>query len=197
MIRLHQAFCDYCSTIEGESELSRNKPRLHTIIFVPSIFVPSHFQCIKAIWQVLTEQATETLVLGIVISHLDYCNAILCDLPNIDISRFQVIQNMCAKLVKGTTKYASNDEALYQLHWLPVWQRIKFKILTLVNKCLNCEAPTYLENLLTHHPCTRQGLQSQWMVKRLVVPRVHRPCGTPLVEPTTELYQVHWITRTV
>ena len=23
-IRLHQAFCDYCSTIEGESELSRN-----------------------------------------------------------------------------------------------------------------------------------------------------------------------------
>ena len=27
MIRLHQAFCDYCSTIEQESELSRNKHR--------------------------------------------------------------------------------------------------------------------------------------------------------------------------
>ena len=35
---------------------------------------------IKAIWQVLTEQATETLVLGTVMSHLDYCYAILCDL---------------------------------------------------------------------------------------------------------------------
>ena len=92
-------------------------------------------------------------------SHLAYCNAILFDLPNIDISRFQVIQNMCAKLVKGTTKYTSNDEALYQLHWLAVLQRIKFKILTLVHKCIDCEAPTYLENLLIHHPCTRQGLQ--------------------------------------
>ena len=107
-------------------------------------------------------------------SHLDYCNAILCDLPNIDISGFQVIQNMCAKLVKGTTEYTSNDEALYQLHWLPVQQRIKFKILTPVHKCINGEVPTYLENLLIHHPCTRQGLQSQSMVKRLVVPRVHR-----------------------
>ena len=28
MIRLCQAFCDYCSTIEGESELSRNKHRI-------------------------------------------------------------------------------------------------------------------------------------------------------------------------
>ena len=27
VIRLCQAFCDYCSTIEGESELSRNKHR--------------------------------------------------------------------------------------------------------------------------------------------------------------------------
>ena len=45
-----------------------------------------NFQRIKAIWQVLTKQAMETLVLGTVMSHLDYCNAILCDLPNTDIS---------------------------------------------------------------------------------------------------------------
>ena len=79
-----------------------------------------NFQRIKAIPRVLTEQATETLVLGTVMSHLDYCNAILCDLPNTDISRLQAIQNMCAKLVKGATKYTSNEEVLYQLHWLPI-----------------------------------------------------------------------------
>ena len=53
-----------------------------------------NFRRIKAIRRVRTERATETLVLGIVMSHLDCCNAILCDLPNIDISRFQVIQNI-------------------------------------------------------------------------------------------------------
>ena len=46
MIRLCQAFCDYCSTIEGESELSRNwcriryQPTTHPIYTF--IFVPSH-----------------------------------------------------------------------------------------------------------------------------------------------------------
>ena len=115
-------------------------------------------QRIKAIRQVLTEQATETLVLGTVMSHLDYCNVVLCDLPNTDISWLQAIQNMCAKLVKGAAKYSSNMEVLYQLHWLPVQQRIKFKILTLVHKCINGEAPTYLQNLLIHNPGARQGL---------------------------------------
>ena len=133
-----------------------------------------NFQRIKAIRQVLTEQVMETLVLGTVMSHLDYCNAILCDLPNTNISRLQAIQNMCAKLVKGATKYTSNEEVLYQLHWLPIRQRIKFKILTLVHKCINCQAPMYLQNLLIQHPGARQGLRSQSMVKRLVVPRVQR-----------------------
>ena len=32
VILLHQAFCDYCSTIEGEPELSRNK---HRTIYEP------------------------------------------------------------------------------------------------------------------------------------------------------------------
>ena len=34
IILLHQAFCDYCSTIEGESELSGNK---HRTIYQPPI----------------------------------------------------------------------------------------------------------------------------------------------------------------
>ena len=117
-----------------------------------------NFQRIKAIQRVLTEQATETLVLGTVMSHLDYCNAILCDFPNTDISWLQAIQNMCAKLVKGATKYTSNEEVLYQLHWLPIRQRIKFKILTLVHRCINCQALMYLQNLLIQHPGARQGL---------------------------------------
>ena len=45
-----------------------------------------NFQQIKAIQQVLTEQAMETIVLGTVMSYLDCCNAIHHDLPNIDIS---------------------------------------------------------------------------------------------------------------
>ena len=47
MITLHPAFCDYCSTIEGESELSRNTHRttVHqvTILYHIPISAPSHW----------------------------------------------------------------------------------------------------------------------------------------------------------
>ena len=49
----------------------------------------------------LTKDAANTLALGLVISHLDYCNAILVGLPDTDISCLQRIQNICAKTVLG------------------------------------------------------------------------------------------------
>ena len=47
----------------------------------------------------------------------------------------------------------ADDTQLYMtfaLHWLPIEQRIVFKINLLTSKCLNNEVPKYLQNLLTH-----------------------------------------------
>ena len=57
------------------------------------------FQKIKLIRRYLTKDAATTLVLGLVISHIDYCSSILYGLPDCDINKFQRIQNMSAKLV--------------------------------------------------------------------------------------------------
>ena len=54
----------------------------------------------------LTKDVATTLVLGLVISHLDYCNSILYGLPDCDINKFQRIQNMSAKLVLQCKKVA-------------------------------------------------------------------------------------------
>ena len=56
-----------------------------------------NIQCFKNIRHLLTQEATETLVLGTVISHLDYCNGILACLLDVDISRMQFVQNIAAK----------------------------------------------------------------------------------------------------
>ena len=45
-------------------------------------------------------------------SHPDYSNALLYVLPEKTIKRYQEIQNMCAKLVLGRSKYSSSTEAL-------------------------------------------------------------------------------------
>ena len=47
---------------------------------------------------------------------------------------------------------------LQQLHWLPVKQRIVFKVLTLTYKALSGECPAYLADLINVQQTGRTGL---------------------------------------
>ena len=38
---------------------------------------------------------------------------------------------------------------LRRLHWLPIRKRIEFKILVIIYKCVNSQAPDYLSNLIS------------------------------------------------
>lgn len=107
-----------------------------------------NYMRIKSIRQYLTKEATEILVLSLVMSHLDYCNVILYGIAQCDIQKMQRIQNMCAKLVLSRSRYDSSKQALYDLHWLPVKARITFKILTFMYSCSVGNAPGYLTELL-------------------------------------------------
>ena len=63
---------------------------------------------------------------------------------------------------------------LNRLHWLPVKERIQFKILLYVFKCLNGHAPSYLASCFTHYHQTRTGLRSAQDSTRLSVPKFRR-----------------------
>ena len=114
-----------------------------------------NLQCIHIIRQYLTQDTTQTLVLGIGMSHLDYSNTIFSGLPDKDMANLQRIQNACAKLVLQKDKLASSTECLCALHWLSIRERIDYKILTLVFKSLNNQAPVYLQDLLCECPKRR------------------------------------------
>ncbi len=58
------------------------------------------------------------------------------------------IQNTAARILTRTPKFEHISPILQDLHWLPVAQRIKFKILLLTFKCLHNLAPEYLSDLL-------------------------------------------------
>ena len=129
---------------------------------------------IKGIRNYLTKEAAETLVLSMAILHLDYCNGILTLVPDVDIKHMQLVQNIAAKLVLGKSKSDSSSQCLRELHWLPIKQRIQYKILCLVHKCLDCKAPKYLQDLLVHYPYEerRRGLRCEFQqARRLVEPR--------------------------
>ena len=129
-------------------------------------------QRIKLIRHLLDVEAAHTLVRGLVLSHLDYVNAILIGLPNITIRKLQLVQDAAARVVINE-KGKSAKQCRQQLHWLPIRQRIQHKILSLVFKTLKGEAPLYLQSLLTKMQPRSMGLRSTDATNKLVVPIGH------------------------
>ena len=60
------------------------------------------------------------------------------------IQRLQAVQNSAARLVTGTRRRDHISPVLRQLHWLPVRQRVTFKLAVLVFKALHGLARRYL-----------------------------------------------------
>jgi len=59
---------------------------------------------------------------------LDYCNSLLFGMTNDLCQWLQGIQNAAARLVTGTGHCEHIMQVLCQLHWLPVQQRVEFKL---------------------------------------------------------------------
>ena len=71
-----------------------------------------------------------------------------------NISRLQHTQNTLARVVAGNHTPCSSLATLSKVHWLPVHDRIKFKIVTMTHKAIHTGNPQYLANLVEWHiPC--------------------------------------------
>jgi len=92
-------------------------------------------------------------------SRLDYCNALPYGVADGLFRRLQSVQNAAARLVSGLRRRDHTRPTLLCLHWLPVRQRVLFKIAVLVYQCLNGLAPSYMyladdcQLVSDVHPC--------------------------------------------
>ncbi len=88
---------------------------------------------IKKIRPFLSENASQLLVQALVLSRLDYCNA-LAGLPASSIKPLQLIQNAATRLIFNEPKRMHVTPLFINLHWLPIAARIKFKALMFAYK---------------------------------------------------------------
>ena len=143
---------------------------------VNSICRSAYFELrrISTIRHLLTFEAAKTLVCSLVLSRLDYCNALLVDVPETLIDKLQKVQNSAARVIFKIRRREHITPYLKQLHWLPITARIKYKISSLCFRSLtDPQFPTYLSDLLLVYDPNRQ-LRSTSDNRALRVPKTRR-----------------------
>ena len=82
---------------------------------------------INTIRHYLTDDANKTLVVSLILSHIDcclYCNSVLAGLPQSLVGKLQKVQNCVASHVVHAPSHVHVTAILRHLHWLPVTAQI-------------------------------------------------------------------------
>jgi len=90
----------------------------------------------------LTEDAATTMVHAFVTSRVDYYNSVPHRVRD-NVQPLQNVLNAAAQIILRKQKFDHiTIDVRDRLHWLPVQQRIEYKVCVLVYKCLHQAAPT-------------------------------------------------------
>ena len=107
-----------------------------------------HLRNITRIRRFIDKDTCHHAVRSLVLSRLDYCNGLLSSVPKSHILRLQRLQNWAARIIFIVDRRHESSPLLKTLHWLPVKQRITYRLLLYVYKALNGLAPMYISNCL-------------------------------------------------
>jgi len=94
------------------------------------------------------EEVTKRLVTALVLSRLDYCNAVLAGLPESTIRPLQRVQNAAACLITDTKPSDHINPVLMPLHWLPIKSRLLYKLCLLMHLIHTNQQPAYMAKMV-------------------------------------------------
>ena len=120
---------------------------------------------ISSIKSCLSKSNLETFVHAFISSHLDYCNIIYIGLPRKLLSKLQKLQNAAIRLIFKVRARHPVSSLYFKLHWLNIDQRITFKALLFVYKCVNGLAPNVLKALVKIRNSESLTLQTTYFPK--------------------------------
>ncbi len=104
---------------------------------------------VSRIRKCLTKDSCISIFHAFITSRLDYCNTLLVGLPDCAWP--------AARVVTFTRKFSHITPVLCDLHWLPVTERISFKVLLLMYKALHGKAPKYISDMLSFRDSRKVG----------------------------------------
>ena len=129
--------------------------------------VSFHLRNISQIRRYLDFETCHNVIRSLVLQRLDYGNILLVGSTASDIQRLQLLQNWAARLMFQVGRRDHVSPLLRKLHWLPMKQRIHFKVLCFVYKWFIGVSPSYLSSCLALYIPGHEGLRSATDTTRL------------------------------
>ena len=114
-----------------------------------------HIRALRHIRPLLSLDSAKMVAAAIVGARLDYCNSALHGMSERNLDRLQRVQNSLARTVCCAKWSDSATELRQTLHWLPIRQRIEYKIAVMTFNARTARGPRYLSELITNELPTR------------------------------------------
>src|ERR1700743_160393 len=115
-----------------------------------------HIQALRHIRPMLNRKVANTVACSIVNTRLDYCNSLLYGTSAKNFKKLQRVQNALARVVSGARRRDHIRPVLKELHWLPLTQRVEYKVAVITHKVLSTRQPQYLADIITEYRPSRQ-----------------------------------------
>ena len=87
-----------------------------------------------------------------IFSRIDYCNSVFSFCNSRTIGRLQRVQNCLVRLVKRLPRRTPTSQAIRDLGWLRISDRVEYKLCCFVHKCIYGSSPIYVNNLISFPP---------------------------------------------
>jgi len=100
-----------------------------------------HLRKLRKIGKVLDRDSRNRLVCAFILTRIDYCNAVFAGLPDSTLAPLQRVLHAAARFVDDLRPRDHVTESLMSLHWLPVRERITYKLCSLMHRIVHGHAP--------------------------------------------------------
>ena len=116
---------------------------------------------LKMIGKYLTKDIKTMLVKTLILSKLDYCNALYANLPNYLIKKLENVLNAAIRFIHNLDQRCDELNHYYrESHILPVHYRIKYKVCLVTHKALHGDCPDYIKSLVQVYVPKKDALRT-------------------------------------
>ena len=107
-----------------------------------------HLRRLRQLRKILDRNLRQRLVSALILSRIDYCNTVFAGLPASTLQPLQRLINAAARYVADLGPFDSVTGTLKELHWLPIKQRITYKLCIMMHAVVFEAAPVYIRGMV-------------------------------------------------